>query len=78
MKKLAILFFGIALTAVSCSKDYTCTCKSTYTGNTNTETNTTTFKGVTKSFVKNEAGCVSRERKNEKGETTSKSECTID
>ncbi len=78
MNKIAILFFGISLTVVSCTKDYTCTCKYSNTGSTNTETSTTTFKGVTKSFVKNKAECVSRERKNEKGETTSKRECTID
>ena len=78
MKKLAVLFFGVALFATSCAKDRTCTCKYTETGSTDVDTEITTYKSVTKSFVKNDAECVSREYKDEKGVVTDKVECTID
>jgi hypothetical protein len=78
MKKLFVLIFGVALTAVSCTKDYTCTCKSTETGDTDVDTDIVTYKGVTKSFVKNSEECVSFESKDEKGAVDYKRECTID
>ena len=77
MKKLAILFFGVALFATSCAKDRTCTCKYTSTSGS-TDTDITTYKSVTKSFVKNEAGCVSHENKTELGIVYRKVECTIE
>ena len=78
MKKLAILFFGVALFATSCAKDRTCTCKSSEIGDTDVDTDVTTYKSVTKSFVKNEAGCVSHENKTELGIVYRKVECTIE
>ncbi len=79
MKKLFVLIFGVALTAVSCTKDYTCTCKY-YSSATDTDPNVSsvTYKKVTKSFVKNEAQCVSYEEKDEKGVIDDKQECTIE
>ena len=53
MKKLFIPFAAVALMAVSCAKDYACTCTSDGTSTTGA-----TYKKVTKKWMKNQ-GCVS-------------------
>jgi hypothetical protein len=55
MKKILLPFVAIALLAGSCAKDYACVC----TTGGETDTTPAVFKKVTKTWMKNEAGCVS-------------------
>ena len=55
MKKLFIPMFAVAVLAVSCKKDYACVC----TVGGVTDATPTVYKGVTKKWMKNTAGCVS-------------------
>jgi hypothetical protein len=54
MKKLFIPMFAVAVLAVSCKKDYACSC--TYNGTTITGP---TYKKVTKKWMKDTQQCVS-------------------
>ena len=53
MKKLFIPFAAVALLAVSCAKDYACTCTTNGVSTTGA-----TYKKVTKKWMKDQ-GCVS-------------------
>ncbi len=67
MKKFILPLGVVALTLVSCKKDYTCSCTNTRIETVNgestseTSTNKTTFKDVKKSFVEEKAECYSTE-----------------
>lgn len=67
MKKFILPLGVVALTLVSCKKDYTCSCTNTRVETTNgtststTSTNSTTFKDVKKSFVEDKAECYKTE-----------------
>ena len=70
MKKVLLLAVAGVFVLASCAKDRTCEC----TSNGITKKGTT-YLNVTKSFMKNNAGCVSTEYT--EGNTTYKKECVI-
>ena len=60
-KYLMILFLG-TITLVACKKDRVCECTTTAPNGTSvTDTDNTTYKKVTKRWMKNVRGCVSSE-----------------
>lgn len=70
MKKVLLLAVAGVFVLASCAKDRTCEC--TTLGVT---TKGTTYLNVTKSWMKNNAECVSRTYT--QGNTTTKTECEI-
>jgi hypothetical protein len=60
MKKIMLVGAVALLALASCKKDRTCEC--TYNGVADTDKTPETYKKVTKTFMKNNVGCVSYER----------------
>lgn len=73
MKKFMLVGAVALLALASCKKDRTCECK--VNGVADTDTTPETYKKVTKTFMKNQRGCVSYEVV-EDGKST-KVECEI-
>jgi hypothetical protein len=73
MKKIMLVGAVALLALASCKKDRTCEC--TVNGVKQTDSTPETYKKVTKTFMKNHAGCVSYEVT--EGTETTKVECEI-
>ncbi len=73
MKKIILFGAVLALSAISCAKDHTCTC--TYTSSSgNATTSTTTLVSTTKGQAK--ANCVSTKQVGSNG-ATSTNDCKL-
>jgi hypothetical protein len=63
--KYITLLFVVAIAITSCKKDRVCECTTTSTdGISVTDTDNTTYKKVTKRWMRNHEGCVSKEYSN--------------